>query len=329
VNTVTPYIIAESAQGYEGSADIAKLLVQGAIFAKSNAVKFQIIYTSDLCEPGYEHFELFNQLEMGEDEWMSIRCLAKENNIDFIADVFGEKSLEIAKKIDVDGIKLHSTTFFDDDLVSSVLALDKKTYISIGGIKLEEIQDFIDQHQIRNRNDIVILFGFQAEPTPIHLNNLARIKNLKKKTGLEIGFMDHSEGGSSDEIFLSVLVLGMGVRIFEKHITLDREPKLEDYISGLEPSKFAEYVKTLNRLPSAIGKSDLNLIDEEHEYRKKALKKVVASRNIKSGEKLTQKNVHLSRADNSDGEYQLKTVLGKTTKQDLKKGQPVSMQILS
>ena len=138
------YIIAEAAQGYEGSVDIAKLLVRGAVAAKADAIKFQVVFAKDLCEPGYEYYDLFKQLEMSLDEWKSIRLLAQENSIDFVVDVFGERAFELAKELNVDGIKLHSTTFFDHRLVRQVLALNKKTFISIGGITPEEIDQFVE-----------------------------------------------------------------------------------------------------------------------------------------------------------------------------------------
>ena len=75
--------------------------------------------------------------------------------------------------------------------------------------------------------------------------------------------MDHSEAGGLYDSCLSVLALGMGVRVFEKHITLDRELKLEDYISALTPSEFSNYIKIIKNLPKAIGSGNLDLNKNE------------------------------------------------------------------
>ena len=248
------YIIAEAAQGYEGSAELAGLLVRSAAAAKSHAIKFQLVYVTDLCEKGYQHHELFKQLEMTTDEWQSVRDLAKENNLDFIVDIFGPKSLEVGKKIGCDGFKLHSTTFFDEDLSSAVFELNKPTYISVGGIEPDEIDYFIERNNLRDKENVFILYGFQAEPTPIEANNLARISTLRERTGLNIGFMDHSDGAGDYAFTLSAMALGMGVTLFEKHISLDRALKLEDYVSALSDRKSTRLNSShtdISRMPSS------------------------------------------------------------------------------
>ena len=317
------YIIAEAAQGYEGSVEIAKLLVRGAVAAKADAIKFQVVFAKDLCEPGYEYYDLFKQLEMSLDEWKSIRLLAQENSIDFVVDVFGERAFELAKELNVDGIKLHSTTFFDHRLVRQVLALNKKTFISIGGITPEEIDQFVEMFNIKENKNITILYGYQAEPTPTDSNNLLRMNRLKDKVGCNIGFMDHSEAGNIDDIALSILALGLGVNVFEKHITLDRQIKLEDYVSGLEPKEFSDYVATLGRLMKALGKPELELTQNEKDYRGRAIKRVVVTRDITAGEIISEADVKLSRPANSGGVFRLEQVIDKKLTISLKQGDPV------
>lgn len=328
INLNKLYIIAEAAQGYEGNVELAKMLVRGAAAAKADAIKFQIVYASDLCEPGYEHYELFTQLEMSSDQWKEIRNYAKDKDIAFIIDVFGEKSLETGIKIDADGYKLHSTTFFDEKLATSVFSENKLTFISVGGIEPNEIDSFIEKHQLANRNDVAILFGFQSEPTPIEANNLSRINTLSERTSLPVGFMDHSDGDSDYIYTLSAMAMGIGVNIYEKHISLDRVMELEDYISALTPDKFSLYVKMLNGLKSAFGTNEIELTDAEKIYRGKALKRVVASRNLDEGHVLTVNDLKLSRPAKPAGLYKPNEVIGKTLKHGIKEGEPIGDSIL-
>ena len=141
--------------------------------------------------------------------------------------------------------------------------------------------------------------------------------------------MDHSEAGSADDLCLSILALGMGVRVFEKHITLDRDLKLEDYISGLEPSEFLTYVESIHRLLGALGSSDLNLTEEELGYRSRTLKRVVASRNIRVGEILTENDFRLTRPAEQSGGYIPQELLGKVLKVNVKDGDPIHKEMLS
>jgi len=323
------YIIAEAAQGYEGSVEIAKLLVKAAVASKADAIKFQVVYASDLCEEGYQHFELFKQLEMSDQEWSILRYQAKKNNIHFIVDVFGDKSIELARKIDVDAIKLHSTTFFDEKLASGVFSMDKRTYISVGGVEPEEIDAFVERHNLKSRNNVAILFGYQSEPTPIESNNLLRINVLKERTGLEVGFMDHSDGDGEDNVSLSVFALGLGVRIFEKHITLDRALELEDYISGLSPEKFTVYVDTLQRTLKALGSPSISLTEDEVAYRGRALKRIVANRELRSGEIISENDIRFTRPAKPGGSFLLRDVLGKRLICDRNAGDPIEVEMMS
>src|SRR5262245_58973597 len=126
------YIIAEAAQGYEGSAELARPLVLSAAAGQANAVKFQIVYASDMCEPGYQYYDLFRKLELSVEQWRDVREEARRLKLDFVADVFGPRSLEVANAIGVDGCKLHSTTFYDDELTRAVLKMPGQLYVSIG-----------------------------------------------------------------------------------------------------------------------------------------------------------------------------------------------------
>jgi len=189
------YIIAEAAQGYEGSVAVSKLLVRSAKMAGADAIKFQVVYAADLAEEGYQHYSLFKSLEMPLEAWREVRDFARENAIDFIIDIFGDISYELAQTIKADGVKIHSTSFFDDTLIEKATSLPAHTYFSVGGIELDEMKDMIQKHNLLQHKDISILYGFQSEPTPIESNNLLRIPVLREKTGINnVGFMDHSDG---------------------------------------------------------------------------------------------------------------------------------------
>lgn len=312
------YIIAEAAQGYEGSVEVSKLLVRAAAAGGANAIKFQMVYAEDLALPGYEYYELFQSLELSQDQWQVIYRYTQELKLDFIVDVFGERSFQIARNIGVNRIKLHSTSFHDTRLMQQVFDLGIYVYLSIGGIHPAELNEAVNQYGLNKKNNICILYGFQSEPTPIESNNLARISALRNTYGVEsIGFMDHSDGGGEDHIHLSVLALGMGVQVFEKHITLDRALEMEDYVSALSPSSFAQYCNTLRRLSGAIGTSQLDLTEKEVQYRGKALKRVVARCDCKAGTVLQEKHLDLSRPADQCGSYFMQSILGKTLKADV------------
>jgi len=321
------YIIAEAAQGYEGSVELSKLLIRSAKKAGANAIKFQVVYADDLAEEGYEYYDLFKQLEMSIEAWSEIRAYAKAQQIEFIIDIFGNQSFELAEKIKPEGIKIHSTCFFDEKLIIAILALDTYVYLSVGGIYLEEIEQLISKLELSNRENFAILYGFQAEPTPLDSNNLFRINALRERLGIQnIGFMDHSDGSGQHTVTLSAVALGLGVNLFEKHITLDRQLEMEDYTSALGVSDFARYVQSMHELHMALGTESLNLTEKEVAYRNRAIKRVVAAKHLAAGTILNDTNIRLNRPKNMQGVFKMSELVGKPLKAEVLQGHGITLE---
>lgn len=323
------YIIAEAAQGYlpiegsVGSVDTALLLVRGAVVARADAVKFQVVYVSELAQPGNPYYETFLSLELPDNQWARVSGFAREQEIDFLVDVFGSQSLQVARVCDVSGVKIHSTSFFDHQLVSEVLALGCPVYFSVGGIEIHEILAFIEKHGLHRRTDVTLLYGFQSEPTPTDMNHLLRIPRLRELTGLPVGFMDHADGGDGSGAAVSLLAAALGVRTFEKHLTLDRELELEDHISALPPGAFGDYATLIREMTGALGSDDLELTESEQVYRNKSLKRVTARRSMSTGHIIEWDDIHLIRRADPVGVFDPSRVVGKVLVSDLEQGAAV------
>lgn len=323
------YIIAEAAQGYEGSVEVSKLLIRSAKIAKANAIKFQVVYADDLAEVGYQYYDLFRSLEMTDDQWLSIRNFALEQKVDFVIDIFGEQSYKLAQKMKPEGVKIHSTCFFDDALIEKILALDCYVYLSVGGIFFEEIKERIEKYNLSQKNNFAILYGFQAEPTPLSSNNLLRIPQIREQLGIRnVGFMDHSHGQGRHTTTLSSVALGLGVKIFEKHITLDYALEMEDFVSALAVSDFSSYVNDLCELNEALGIADLTLTPEEIAYRNKAIKRVVAKRDLDSGEVISLEHVRLNRPQKMEGAFKLSDVVGQKLVKSVSAGSGITKEFV-
>jgi sialic acid synthase SpsE len=142
-----------------------------------------------------------------------------------------------------------------------------------------------------------MLFGFQAEPTRVGDNNLARLQALHERfPDLSLGFMDHSDGGADEAGWLGLLTLPYGITTIEKHITLDRSLKLEDHMSALDPTQFERYVRRIRLGEAALGSADLQPLEAERAYRSRAVKKVVAARRLAKSRILQCSDLKLLRA---------------------------------
>lgn len=290
-------IIAEVAQGYLGNLFLSKLYVDAACIARATYIKFQLVFADDLAKPDIEVYELYKSLEMSAGEWQELRNYCTIKKIKLAVDLFGSQSLCIAKKIKPDLIKIHSADFFNASLVEESYNLAENVIISLGGIDFDEASIFYNKLSDKNKNKTVFNYGFQVEPTPIELNNLARIKKLSEKFSCPIGLQDHISGDDSFKNGVSLVALGLGVRWFEKHLTLDRTLKLEDYISALTTLEFVEYVNSLHNGVECVGIDKLDLTNEEKQYRDKSLKKITAKTDLKQGAVITLCDLELIRCN--------------------------------
>jgi len=320
-------IIAEIAQGFEGNEKLANLLTKGAIASGADSVKFQLVYADELATPDYEHYQLFKELEMTQSVWTNISQQIHNAGKKVYFDVFGLLSLEVAKKINADGVKLSTTEFYNNALFERAIVQFEKIYLSIGGIPSEDIDKKLSGLTKDQINKICLMYGFQSEPTPLNQNNLNKLRLFKNRyPEFEIGFMDHSDGALDDAYHLPLVAMGTGINVIEKHITLDRELEIEDYISGVTPSEFIKFVSLIRRFEPVLGLDTLTLSDQEVAYRNKATKSVVAIRNLKAGDILTIDSVALKRCSKPIGAHsilEMEQALGKVLNTNTSINSPV------
>lgn len=321
-------IIAEAAQGYEGKPDYCYLYVRAAAKAGATAVKFQIVYADDLAEPGYQYYDLYKTLEMDVAVWQQARDLASELGILFFADVFGDRSMRVAETIALDGLKIHSSDFFNRALIVRAFDAAERVFVSLGGIEEDEIRAFVEQASGWGVTDrLTLLCGFQAEPTPTDKSGLNRVPLLNEWfPDIEIGFMDHAPGESDDQVHVSLVAMALGADWIEKHITLSRYLEIEDFVSALEPDEFGRYVTTLERLAEALGPADLELNDLEQDYRETSVKKLVAAKNLASGHALSIEDLAFKRLPRNAAHrayHDPARTLGKALRDPIKAGEPI------
>lgn len=296
IKKTSPFIVAEAAQGYEGDVTLARLLVKAAAGASADAIKFQLVYADEIATPDYKYYKLFKDLEMSSKDWGKVAAEAQRLGIELYFDIFGKRSLKLARFLGARGLKIHATDFYHDDLLRNVFGSRLKVLLSCAGLCEEELLELFERHPDARQARVTFMHGFQAEPTPLssnHLRRLGPLADLCQPAG--IGFMDHTDGNKKEAQELALLSLPLEVSVIEKHITLDRELKLEDYVSALPPNEFRSFVKRIKEYGKALGLPQVQPGDDETRYRKKSAKVVVTARNLKKGAVVASKDIKLLR----------------------------------
>lgn len=329
-------IIAEAAQGFEGDESLACLLVRAAASAKANAVKFQLVYADELGTPEYPYFNLFRKLEMSDKAWSKVAAEAQRLGPKLMFDVFGARSVSLAGQLGAAGVKIHTTDFFNHNLVRQALSNFDTVYFSAGGITVDDVEAFLSMHGSDGAEKLVMLYGFQAEPTPLVENNLRRLASLRERfPALRLGFMDHCGGDTDEGAWLAAVCLPYGIEVIEKHITLDASLQLEDYVSAVGPQEFRRFVGRIRAAEAALGRASLEPTEAECAYRRKVVKKVIATRDLAEGDVIPADDVTLLRgalveapADGKTMVERLESVIGKRTCQAIRSGHPIHQEDL-
>lgn len=323
-------IIAEVAQGYEGNPKLAELLVKGALASGADAIKIQLVFADELSVPTYPYYDLFKSLEMADEVWIGLVKRVHEVGKRVYFDVYGDRSLSIARSLGADGVKISTTDFYNLPLIKQAFASFDNVFLSTGGVPIEDLDELMNMYSLPKK--LTLMHGFQAEPTETADNNLARIAALRARyPGVGIGFMDHSLGCVAEAFQLPLIALGLGVNCIEKHITLDYGLQIEDYISALSIDRFSEFVKMIRAMEPALGSSEMLLTSKEIEYKKRAGKVVVASHDLPKGACITENDIAMKRVstDPSESYYrQVAPILGKVLTTQLEKDRPFERDMI-
>lgn len=319
-------IIAEIAQGYEGKPEQARLLAKAGVLCNADAIKFQCVYADDICVPDYKHYSFFKTLEMPLEVWADLSKIVHDAGKEFILNVGGDKSLQMALEIEADAVKFHSTSFFCDDLILFAKENFKKIYISMGGISVDEIKSFIKRHNIKPNGQFSFTYGFQASPTPLEKNNLKKLKALMKEfEGYTFGFEDHTDANVEARFVVPLMSIPMGVSHIEKHLTLDTLLNLEDAESALSVSDFKKFVNSVRDVEKIFGNGDISLTDIEKDYRLRVLKVAVANKKLVKGHLIKEDDIALKRVASplENGYLRKEQLIGKQIVRDVEKNEQI------
>jgi N-acetylneuraminate synthase len=266
------FVIAEVGINHNGNVEIAKKLIDLAVEAKCNAVKFQkrtvdIVYSAEeLARPrespfGTTNGDLKHALEFGYEEYTAIDRYCKETSIPWLASCWDERSVDFISQFDTPCFKIASASLTDDDLLRHTRAKGKPILLSTGMSTLEQVDHAV---QVLTKEDLVILHSCSTYPAYYEELNLRVIPTLKRRYGVPIGYSGHETGLPS-----SVAAVALGASVVERHITLDRSMWGSDHAASLEPNGITRLVRDIRLIETSMGDGVKRVIEREVPIMKK------------------------------------------------------------
>lgn len=319
------FVIAEAGVNHNGSYKLAEKLIDAAVEAHADAVKFQTfisekcicrnaskaVYQKEVTNNKESQLEMVKKLELSFEEFCKLKEYCDRKNIMFLSTPFDYDSIEFLNNMDMPIFKIPSGEITNYPYLKKVGSLKKKVILSTGMSTVEEIRSAVNILKDNGTTDISILHCNTEYPTPIEDVNLNAIRTLKEEFKTQVGYSDHTMG-----IEIPIAAAAIGADIIEKHFTLDRNMEGPDHKASLEPEELKNMIQCIRNIEKAMGNGEKVVSKSEAKNIHIARKSIVANCLIKKGEKFTESNLTCKRPGSGISPMKWNEVIGKTAKRD-------------
>jgi N,N'-diacetyllegionaminate synthase len=305
------FLIAEAGVAHFGSLDKAKQLVDLAVAAGADAVKFQIFRTEDLVSR--ESAEWRNRLktkELAYESFREIQAYCRRRKIIFFATAHDETSLDFLDTLEVPVYKVGSGEVGNWPFIKKVASRGKPVILSTGMYRLEEVSRALDLIAEAGNRDVVVLHCTTLYPTPPHLVNLRAMDTLREAFHVPVGYSDHTQG-----FLFPLAAVARGACMVEKHITLDfNVPYAQDWKVSCGPVDFPVMVQQIREIQAGLGSGIKIPSEKELSSLDWARKSLVAKEDIPEGSVITMEMVCAKRPGFGIAPSDVDKVIGRKTK---------------
>ena len=338
------FIIAEAGVNHNGSIALARELIDAAVSAGADAVKFQSfiaasIVTTKATKADYQitntgtnesQLEMLKKLELSHPQQRELFDYCQSRDIQFLSTPFDFESLKfLTADLGLETIKIGSGELTNAPFLYEVARSAKKIILSTGMSTISEVKDalgvfafaFTSSEPPTRESCIKALAGSAGHgavasrvtllhcttdyPTEPNDVNLRAMQTLSDEFDCKIGFSDHSSG-----THLAVAAVAMGAQVIEKHLTTSRGLAGPDHRASLEPGEFKNLVTQIRELERAFGSAEKNPTATETKNKEIARRSLVASQAIKKGEAFTTSNVTIKRPGTGRSPFDYWALLG-------------------
>jgi len=321
------FIIAEAGVNHNGSIKLAKQLIDVAVEAGADAVKFQTFkadklvskeakkaaYQQETTDANESQYEMIKKLELDVTTHKELIAYCQDKGIMFLSTPFDHESIELLHDLGVEIFKIPSGEITNLPYLRHIGRLKKHVILSTGMADIGEIEDALDTLIIAGtpRENITILHANTMYPTPMEDVNLRAMQTIGCTFGCDVGYSDHTLG-----IEVPIAAVAMGAKVIEKHFTLDKTMEGPDHKASLEPHELKAMVHAIRNIEKALGSPIKKPSPSETPNIPVARKSIVAAQPIKKGESFTEENLAIKRPGNGISPMRWDEVIGTVAQKD-------------
>jgi N,N'-diacetyllegionaminate synthase len=301
------FIIAEAGVNHNGSLEMAFQLIDVAVAAGADAVKFQTFKAEKIIavhapKAGYQkettgsdesQLEMVKKLELDEAAHSRLYQYCRQKSIQFLSTPFDLESIDLLNRLGLEIFKIPSGEITNLPYLRKLGALKKRLIMSTGMADLGEIEDALEVLTEAGTplENITVLHCNTEYPTPFEDVNLRAMLTIENAfPGIAVGYSDHTIG-----IEVPIAAVAMGASVIEKHFTLDRDLPGPDHRASLEPHELTAMISAIRNIEKALGTGSKKPSPSELKNKPVARKSIVAAFPIKKGETFTGMNITVKR----------------------------------
>jgi len=332
------FVIAEAGVNHNGDLGLARALVDAAVEAGADAVKFQTFRTKELVaaaapKAAYQRREapdesqqaMLERLELGRTQHEALRAYARERGIEFLSSPFDPLSVDLLVELGVPALKLGSGELTNLPLLRHAARSGLPILLSTGMAFLAEVDvaaRTILEVQAPDAQDLALLHCVSRYPAPLGHANVQAMVTLRRAIGgpVRFGYSDHTPG-----VAAPAAAAALGARVIEKHLTLDRTLPGPDHAASLDPAGFAEMVRLVRDVEAALGDGVKAPQPGEDEMRSVARRSLHLRRAVDAGAPLTAADIAILRPAEGLPPARFHDVLGLRAARPLAQGAPLRL----
>lgn len=328
LNTKKTFIIAEAGVNHNGKLKLAFKLIDMAIKAGVDAVKFQTFKTEKVIsrkamkapyqiknhKKTQSQFEMVKKLELSDNDYISLAKYCADKGIMFISTPTDEQSADLLDYLKVPFFKIGSAEITNFPFLEYVAGKNKPIVLSTGMADMEEVREAVNAVYKTGNKKLILLHCVTDYPVPFKEVNLRAMVTLKDIFKIPVGYSDHTLG-----INVPISAVTLGAKIIEKHFTLNKRMEGPDHRASLSPWELEQMVDNIRiieqtfgdgiKRPSACERRNINIVRRS----------VVAVKNLKKGEVIHKDSVSLKRPGWGIQPKDLNKVIGSFVRSAIKK----------
>lgn len=327
-------VIAEAGVNHNGDLHTAKKLVDAAVEAGADVVKFQTFQANQLAtelaeQAAYQQqalghsqgqLAMLQKLELSPEEHYELSNYCRGRGIEFLSTAFDLPSIELLTSLGIKRWKIPSGEITNLPYLRQIGSRAQPVILSTGMANLGEIEaalGVLNQAGTPSYK-ITVLHCTTDYPAPLEEVNLRAMHTIAQSFGVAVGYSDHTEG-----IEVPIAAVALGAKIIEKHLTLDRNLPGPDHRASIEPDQFAAMVIGIRKIEQALGDGIKRATPSELKNIPVARKSLVASTLIHAGEVFSLDNLAAKRPGTGISPMHIDELIGRRATKEYIEDEPI------